>query len=238
MGDAAPKGFDRVIADYYERSPEEARLMQGPFQLEEARTRELIQRFAPPPPGTILDVGGAAGAYALWLAEVGYAVHLLDPVPSAGSRSAEAQRCGSAAPRLLSSGRCTRLGRAGSNRGRGPPARTALPPDRRWGSGPVAARGGPRSQAGRPAVRRGHLPVGFGVGRSRARPPAGPPVRADRGARSSGRPTPQSDGAAGLLHDGLFPSPRGPGGRGAGCRLRLGRGVRNRRSGLDPAGCG
>jgi ubiquinone/menaquinone biosynthesis C-methylase UbiE len=75
------KGFDPLIADYYERAPEESRLEQGPFRLEEARTRELIQRYAPPPPGTVLDVGGAAGAYALWLAQAGYAVHLLDAVP-------------------------------------------------------------------------------------------------------------------------------------------------------------
>ncbi len=81
MGETPPKGFDPVITGYYDRAPEEARLEQGPFQLEEARTRELIQRFAPPPPATVVDVGGAAGAYALWLAEAGYAVHLIEPVP-------------------------------------------------------------------------------------------------------------------------------------------------------------
>jgi SAM-dependent methyltransferase len=89
------QGFDRVIADYYDRAPEESRLEQGPFQLEEARTRELIRRFAPAPPGTVLDVGGAAGAYALWLAQTGYAVHLMDAVPrlvaEARRRSAAAQ---------------------------------------------------------------------------------------------------------------------------------------------------
>ncbi len=98
MGEAPARGFDRVIADYYERAPEEARLEQGPFQLEEARTRELIQRYAPPPPGTVVDVGGAAGAYALWLAGAGYAVHLLDPVPRL---VAEAQRRSVAAERPL-----------------------------------------------------------------------------------------------------------------------------------------
>ena len=96
MGEAPPRGFDRVIADYYERAPEEARLEQGPFQLEEARTRDLIERYAPPPPATVVDVGGAAGAYALWLAEAGYAVHLLDAVPrlvaEAQARSAAAKR--------------------------------------------------------------------------------------------------------------------------------------------------
>lgn len=96
MGERPPPGFDPGIAAYYERAPEETRLTQGPFQLEEARTRELIQRFAPPPPATVLDVGGAAGAYALWLASAGYTVHLVDPAPrlvaEARRRSATAVR--------------------------------------------------------------------------------------------------------------------------------------------------
>jgi SAM-dependent methyltransferase len=100
MGEASPKVFDPVITEYYDRAPEEARLEQGPFQLEEARTRELIQRFAPPPPGTVVDVGGAAGAYALWLAEAGYAVHLLDPVLRL---VVEAQRRSAAAAQPLAS---------------------------------------------------------------------------------------------------------------------------------------
>jgi ubiquinone/menaquinone biosynthesis C-methylase UbiE len=96
MGEPLPRDMDPVITDYYDRAPEEARLEQGPFQLEAARTRELIQRFAPPPPATVLDVGGAAGAYALWLARAGYAVHLLDAVPrlvaEARQRSAAAEQ--------------------------------------------------------------------------------------------------------------------------------------------------
>jgi ubiquinone/menaquinone biosynthesis C-methylase UbiE len=116
MGDASPKSFDRVITDYYERAPEEARLEQGPFQLEEARTRELIQRFAPPPPGIIVDVGGAAGAYALWLAQAGYTVHLLDPVPRL---VAEARRRSAAAGSPLAS--C----RVGDARALDVPAETA-----------------------------------------------------------------------------------------------------------------
>jgi len=68
------------ILSFYENSDEEERLATGPFQIEAARTRLLIQRFAPPPPAVVLDVGGAAGAYAHWLAALGYDVHLLDPV--------------------------------------------------------------------------------------------------------------------------------------------------------------
>jgi len=92
--------IDPAIAEYYGQAPEETRLQQGPFQLEEARTRELIHRFAPPPPGTVLDVGGAAGAYALWLAEQGYSVHLIDAAPRL---VAEARRRSAVAARPLAS---------------------------------------------------------------------------------------------------------------------------------------
>ena len=79
--DPGPPELDSRIADYYQQTAEESRLEHGPFLLEALRTRELIQRYAPAAPATVVDVGGAAGAYALWLAEAGYAVHLLDPVP-------------------------------------------------------------------------------------------------------------------------------------------------------------
>jgi SAM-dependent methyltransferase len=107
MRGAAPKGFDPVIIDYYERTPEEDRLRQGPFQVEEVRTRELILRFAVPPPGVVVDIGGAAGAYALWLAEAGHSVHLLDRVPRL---VAEAQRRSAAARRPLLSCRVAEAG--------------------------------------------------------------------------------------------------------------------------------
>lgn len=81
MTDPPPPGLDVDISDYYDRAPEESRLERGAFRLEQARTRELIERHAPRPPAEVMDVGGAAGAYALWLAERGYAVHLLDAAP-------------------------------------------------------------------------------------------------------------------------------------------------------------
>jgi hypothetical protein len=43
--------------DCYERTPEEVRHERGSFVLEKAGTQELIQRFIPPAPATMLDVG-------------------------------------------------------------------------------------------------------------------------------------------------------------------------------------
>ena len=88
--------IDPAIADYYDRTSEETRLDAGAFLLERLRTCELIARHAPPAPADVVDIGGAAGAYALWLAERRYAVHLVDPVPrlveEARRRSAAARR--------------------------------------------------------------------------------------------------------------------------------------------------
>jgi ubiquinone/menaquinone biosynthesis C-methylase UbiE len=65
---------------HYTVADEASRLLTGWFQLEHARTQELILRHLPPAPARILDVGGAAGVYACWLASLGYEVHLIDPV--------------------------------------------------------------------------------------------------------------------------------------------------------------
>jgi ubiquinone/menaquinone biosynthesis C-methylase UbiE len=92
--------IDSAIAEYYRQAPEERRLEEGAFLLESLRTRELIERHAPASPATVVDIGGAAGAYALWLAEAGYSVHLLDPIPRL---VAEAERRSVAAPRPLAS---------------------------------------------------------------------------------------------------------------------------------------
>lgn len=81
MVDRPPMHFDPRIRAYYDRAPEESRLETGAFRLEELRSRELILRHAPELPAVVLDVGGAAGAYAFWLAEQGYDVRLFDAVP-------------------------------------------------------------------------------------------------------------------------------------------------------------
>jgi len=72
---------NRELLHHYTDADEAARLRTGWFQLEHARTQELILRHLPPAPVTIIDAGGGAGAYACWLAARGYEVHLIDPVP-------------------------------------------------------------------------------------------------------------------------------------------------------------
>ena len=69
------------IVGFYAGADEASRLRQGWFQLEHARTQEILLRYLPPAPATIIDAGGGAGIYACWLAERGYQVHLIDPVP-------------------------------------------------------------------------------------------------------------------------------------------------------------
>jgi SAM-dependent methyltransferase len=69
------------IIDHYNQVREDLRLGQGWGLLELARTQELILRHLPKPPGTVLDIGGAAGVYSAWLGSLGYETHLIDPVP-------------------------------------------------------------------------------------------------------------------------------------------------------------
>jgi len=69
------------IIRHYSEADEASRLRTGWFQLEQARTQELILRHLPPPPATIIDAGGGAGVHACWLAARGYRVHLIDAVP-------------------------------------------------------------------------------------------------------------------------------------------------------------
>jgi SAM-dependent methyltransferase len=73
--------IDETIRAYYERGQERDRLTSPGGSLELTRTQELLRRFLPPAPAAILDVGGGAGVHAAWLANGGYRVHLVDPVP-------------------------------------------------------------------------------------------------------------------------------------------------------------
>jgi SAM-dependent methyltransferase len=71
----------REILQYYQTSQEAERLNTPFSRWERIRTLDLLTRFLPRAPALILDVGGAAGAYAFPLAEMGYVVDLVDPVP-------------------------------------------------------------------------------------------------------------------------------------------------------------
>jgi ubiquinone/menaquinone biosynthesis C-methylase UbiE len=56
--------------------------------LERVRTQELLERFLPEPPASVLDVGGGTGIHAEWLAERGYDVHVIDPIETHVDRAA------------------------------------------------------------------------------------------------------------------------------------------------------
>ena len=71
----------REVVDFYTQTQEESRLGAGSSQLEFERTKVLIRRFLPAPSVQVVDVGGASGPYAFWLASFGYEVHLVDATP-------------------------------------------------------------------------------------------------------------------------------------------------------------
>jgi SAM-dependent methyltransferase len=71
--------LDPAIEAHYELGAERPRLADEAM-LEWVRTRELLERYLPAPPATVLDVGGGPGVYAGWLARKGYTVRLVEPV--------------------------------------------------------------------------------------------------------------------------------------------------------------
>jgi len=102
MADPPSTRLGEEIEAYYALGLESSRLDEGYFPLEEARTQELILRHLPDRPLRILDVGGAAGRYALWLAARGHEVHLVDPV---SLHVQQARQASVAAARPLASAR-------------------------------------------------------------------------------------------------------------------------------------
>jgi ubiquinone/menaquinone biosynthesis C-methylase UbiE len=76
----AKKDEDEVAA-FYSLGLERERLGEGAGVLELLRTQAVLERYLPKAPAVIADVGGGPGRYAFWLAERGYRVHLIDPVP-------------------------------------------------------------------------------------------------------------------------------------------------------------
>jgi ubiquinone/menaquinone biosynthesis C-methylase UbiE len=77
---------------HYSAGMEYDRLSQGLGDFEKIRSQEIIQRYLPSPPKIVLDVGGGPGRYSCWLAQEGYEVHLIDPVPLHISQAQEASQ--------------------------------------------------------------------------------------------------------------------------------------------------
>jgi SAM-dependent methyltransferase len=74
--------MDPDVVAYYERGDEQARLTSTPdFRLELLRTQAILRSALPAAPARVLDVGGAAGVHARWLAGDGHDVLVIDPVP-------------------------------------------------------------------------------------------------------------------------------------------------------------
>lgn len=70
--------LDPALEKFYSEGSEQERLSS--CKLEKDRTLQILKRFLPSSPAIILDIGGAAGVYAFLLAEMGYEVHLIDPI--------------------------------------------------------------------------------------------------------------------------------------------------------------
>jgi len=69
------------VMKFYQQLDESKRLTTVRGRLEFLRTWDVLTRMLPPPPASVLDVGGATGVYAGPLAAAGYRVHVVDPVP-------------------------------------------------------------------------------------------------------------------------------------------------------------
>jgi SAM-dependent methyltransferase len=69
------------IRRHYETIQEERRITVGLGQMELFRTQEVLSRYLPNSPGSIIDIGGGTGVHAAWLAGRGHDVHVVDLMP-------------------------------------------------------------------------------------------------------------------------------------------------------------
>lgn len=72
--------LSKQIEKHYLQGLERERLSNNEGELERLRTQAILARYLPPAPAVLLDVGGGTGVHAFPLAEMGYKVHLLDPI--------------------------------------------------------------------------------------------------------------------------------------------------------------
>jgi 2-polyprenyl-3-methyl-5-hydroxy-6-metoxy-1,4-benzoquinol methylase len=69
-----------TIIEYYSNYDEKNRILIR-HSLERIRTQEIINRYLDLNKKKIIDIGGAAGVYSFWLAELGHSVELIDITP-------------------------------------------------------------------------------------------------------------------------------------------------------------
>src|SRR5262245_34170380 len=70
-----------TVVDIYAAGGEDARMAADRNQVEWIRTCELLDRWLPPAPAVVIDVGGGPGRQAAHLQALGYAVTVYDIVP-------------------------------------------------------------------------------------------------------------------------------------------------------------
>lgn len=86
------------LSSYYSQFDEQGRLTPAWGQVEYIRTQNIIRGYLKTPSAVVLDVGGAAGRYACWLAREGCEVHLVDPVSLHIQQAQEASAAQPATP--------------------------------------------------------------------------------------------------------------------------------------------
>jgi SAM-dependent methyltransferase len=72
---------DPAVVRHYTNIREEDRISVGLGQLELLRAEEVLRRYLPESPGRIVDIGGATGIHASWLADLGHRVWIIDITP-------------------------------------------------------------------------------------------------------------------------------------------------------------
>jgi SAM-dependent methyltransferase len=83
--------IDPNLAQFYATGAEAERLTKTPLELE--RNKAILAEQLPPA-GRVLDIGGGTGIYASWLAERGFQVDLVEPIPLHVEQAREAARSG------------------------------------------------------------------------------------------------------------------------------------------------
>lgn len=84
-----PRPPAEVVQHYGEEIDEGQRITRGLGELELLRTREIVRRHLSEGPLRLIDVGGATGVHAAWLAGDGHRVHVVEPVAAQVARVRE-----------------------------------------------------------------------------------------------------------------------------------------------------